>query len=296
MSSVLSKIANALGGTSESDTRSTSSDLNSRNSGEQNERTQFGDRDRSGSESNFGSSTTAADRDARSGSSLDSSFSSIPSPKKAPTSSSSSDFTCANSSGTDFGSNNSLSSNERMDRDYSSDDAMTRSEEQLTVSKEKVDVGKAELNKYVTTEKVSTAVPVMREKVVVEREPITEANRDAAMRGPDFKESHYEVNLTEERAVADKMAVPMERVRMRKEPVHSQQYVQADLRREDIEVIDPTKRGELGSGSEKEVDDDFAGSEKRSSDFGTNLSSDRTIAADDRTSNFNSTSTSGRRF
>jgi len=167
------------------------------------------------------------------------------------------------------------------------------------VGKEKVEVGKAELNKYVNTEKVSTAVPVMREKIVVEREPITEANREAALRGPDFKESHYEVNLTEERAVADKMAVPMERVRLRKEPVHSQQYVEADLRKEEIEVVDPTKGvgmgtgTGMGTGADKDVDDDFAGSEKRSSDFGNNnWSSDRTIASDDNTS----TSGSGRRI
>jgi len=249
--------------------------------------------------SNFGS-TTYADRDRernRDFGTFDTSSSSIPSSANLG-STSSSDLTSSNLNRTDFGSTNSYRSNETIDRDYSTDDAMTRSEEHLMVGKEKVNVGKAELNKYVTTEKVSTAVPVMREKVVVEREPITEANREAALRGPDFKESHYEVNLTEERAVADKMAVPMERVRMRKEPVHSQQYVEADLRKEEIEVVDPTRGAGLGSGTEKELDDDnFVGSDKRSSDIGTgtNWSSDRTdrtIATNDPTS----TSTSGRRI
>jgi uncharacterized protein (TIGR02271 family) len=151
------------------------------------------------------------------------------------------------------------------------------------VGKEKVEVGKAELNKYVTTEKVSTAVPIMKEKLVVEREPITESNREAAMRGPDFKESHYELNLTEERAVADKMTVPMERVRLRKEPVHTQQYVDAELRKEEIDVIDPTKDAGLGTGTEKTADN-WSGTDMRSSDS-NNRAGDRTIAADDQISN-----------
>lgn len=121
------------------------------------------------------------------------------------------------------------------------DDAMTRSEEHLLVGKEKVNVGKAALHKYVTTEKVSTAVPIIRERAVVEREPITDANRDAAMRGPDFKEAHYEVNLHEERAIAEKEEVPIERVRLRKEAEQTQQYVEADLRKEHIELVDKTR-------------------------------------------------------
>jgi len=176
---------------------------------------------------------------------------------------------------------------------YPTDDAMTRSEEHLLVGKEKVDVGKAELNKYVTTERVSTAVPIMREKVVIEREPITDANREAAMRGPDFKESHYEVDLMEERAVAEKQTVPIERVRLRKEAEQSQQYVEADLRKEHIELVDPTKGTGLGSGTgtgsrtglEKESGEFGSGVGTRSNYSGTDLSSDRQIAADDPTSN-----------
>jgi len=129
----------------------------------------------------------------------------------------------------------------------STDDAMTRSEEHLLVGKERVNAGSVGLNKYVTTERVGTEVPVMREKVVVEREPITDANRAAAMRGPDIKESHYEVNLTAEKAVAEKQTVPIERVRLRKEAEQSSQYVEADLRKEHIEVADAGKQ--LGAGA-----------------------------------------------
>jgi len=123
------------------------------------------------------------------------------------------------------------------------DNAMTRSEEHLLVGKEKVNAGKAALHKYVTKEHVATTVPLVKEHAVVEREPITEANRAAAVSGPDFKEAHYEVNLMEERAVTEKEEVPIERVRLRKEQEVVQQHVGADLRKEHIEVVDGGMQG-----------------------------------------------------
>jgi len=108
---------------------------------------------------------------------------------------------------------------------------MTRSEERLLVGKEQVGAGVASLNKYVTTEHVSTAVPITKEHVVIEREPIAPGD---AVRG-DIKEAHYEVALTEERAVAAKEAVAVEKVKLRKEVEHATQNVDADLRKEHIE-------------------------------------------------------------
>jgi len=145
------------------------------------------------------------------------------------------------------------------------DNAMTRSEEHLLVGKEKVQAGTASLNKYVTTEKVSTAVPIVKERAVIEREPITDANRAAALGGPEFKEAHYEVNLTEERAVAEKEVVPIERVRLNKVVEQTQQYVEADLRKEHIEVVDGTRgTGLAGSNSslagDKTLDNSLSGS------------------------------------
>jgi len=117
-----------------------------------------------------------------------------------------------------------------------SDDAMTRSEEQLRVGKEQVNAGRAALDKYVTTEHVQTAVPVTKERVVIEREPITEANRDAALSGPEITEAHHEVNLTEERAIAAKETVPIERIRLGKQTEVHQQNVGAELRKEHVDL------------------------------------------------------------
>jgi len=120
-------------------------------------------------------------------------------------------------------------------------DYMTRSEERLLVGKEQVSAGVASLNKYVTTEHVSTAVPITKEHVVIEREPIAPGD---TIRG-DIKEAHYEVALTEERAVAAKEAVAVEKVRLRKEVEHAVQNVDADLRKEHIEFGTTNESGKV---------------------------------------------------
>jgi len=119
---------------------------------------------------------------------------------------------------------------------YGSDDAITRSEERLHVGKEQVAAGSAALDKYVTSERVERSVPVTKERVVIEREPITDANRDAALAGADISEAHHEVHLTEERAIASKETVPIERIRLGKQVETQEQTVGADLRKEHVDL------------------------------------------------------------
>ena len=116
------------------------------------------------------------------------------------------------------------------------DDAMTRSEEELRVGTSQRERGRARLRKYVVTEEVQRTVPVQREEVRVEREPITEGNADAAMAGPDISEEEHEVTLHEEEVVVEKRAVPKERVRMSKDTVTDEQTVSDEVRKERIEV------------------------------------------------------------
>ena len=85
--------------------------------------------------------------------------------------------------------------------DQETDDAMTRSEEELRVGKQREATGTVRLRKYVVTEQQQMTVPVQREEVRVEREPITEDNVDDAMRGPDISEAEHEVTTYEERPV-----------------------------------------------------------------------------------------------
>ena len=115
-------------------------------------------------------------------------------------------------------------------------DAMTRSEEQLAVGTERHETGRARLRKYVETENVEQTVPVQREEVHVEREPITDANRDAALAGPDISEAEHEVTLHAEEPVVEKRAVPKERVRLDKDVQTDEETVSDDVRREHIEA------------------------------------------------------------
>ena len=118
------------------------------------------------------------------------------------------------------------------------DEAMTRSEERLHVGTENVQAGRARLRKYVVTEHVSTTIPVSHEQVRIEREPITEANRGAAMSGPDISEEEHEVTLHAERPVVAKEAVPVERVRLGTETVTEEHQVNEQVRKEQIDGPD----------------------------------------------------------
>ena len=116
------------------------------------------------------------------------------------------------------------------------DDAMTRSEEELLVGKAQQETGRARLRKYVVTEQVQTTVPVQREEVRLEHEPITDANVDQALDGPEISEEEHEVVLHEEQPVVEKRVVPKERVRLQKETVTDERQVSEEVRKERIET------------------------------------------------------------
>ena len=121
------------------------------------------------------------------------------------------------------------------------DDAMTRSEEELRVGTAQRERGRARLRKYVVTEEVQQTVPVQREEVRIEREPITDANRDRATQGPEISEEEHEVVLHEEEPVVEKRTVPKERVRMSRDVVTDEAEISDEVRKERIEA-----EGDLG--------------------------------------------------
>jgi stress response protein YsnF len=127
-----------------------------------------------------------------------------------------------------------------------SDAAMTRSEEELVAGKRQQATGRARLVKYVETEHRNVTVPIQRERAKLVTEPITDANRDQAMGGPDISEGVHEETLYEEEPVVEKRAVPKERVRLEKDSEVEEREVGADLRKEKIrtegEVDESSKR------------------------------------------------------
>jgi uncharacterized protein (TIGR02271 family) len=120
------------------------------------------------------------------------------------------------------------------------DDAMTRSEEHLVAGTQQTEVGKARLRKYVVTETETVQVPVSREEVRIEREPITDANRDAAYSGGDITEEEHEVTLRAEKPVVTTETEAVERVRLGKETVTDTETVSGEVRKEQIDFDDPT--------------------------------------------------------
>jgi uncharacterized protein (TIGR02271 family) len=116
------------------------------------------------------------------------------------------------------------------------DDAMTRSEEELRIGKAQQETGRARLRKYVVTEQVQTTVPVQREEVRVEREAITDVNRGQALDGPEISEEVHEVVLHEEVPVVDKQAVPKERVSLKTDTLTGEREVSEEVRKERIET------------------------------------------------------------
>ena len=122
------------------------------------------------------------------------------------------------------------------------DQAMTRSEEELHVGTTERESGRARLRKYVVEDEVTETVPVQREEVRIEREPITGANIDSATEGPAISDEEHEVVLHEEEVVAEKRAVPKERIRLDKDQVTDERQVSETLRKEQVDIDDNERR------------------------------------------------------
>jgi uncharacterized protein (TIGR02271 family) len=122
------------------------------------------------------------------------------------------------------------------------DEAMTRSEEEVRVGTQNRETGRVRLRKYVVTEQVTQTVPVQREEVRLEREPITDENRGQALDGSEISEEEHEVILHEEQPVVEKRTVPKERVRLDTDIVTDEREVSEEVRKERIETDAPEDR------------------------------------------------------
>ncbi|WP_424346780.1 PRC and DUF2382 domain-containing protein [Kocuria sp. CH-021] len=144
------------------------------------------------------------------------------------------------------------------DRDLTdrADNGVVRHEEQLHVGKEQRETGRARLRKYVVTDHETVDVPLEREEVRVERTPL---NGDEATTGT-IGEEDVEVSLHEERPVVAKETVGVEKVGLEKDTVRDTERVDADVRKEQVDVENDAERG--------------AGLTDRDRDRGTGLTDD----------------------
>jgi uncharacterized protein (TIGR02271 family) len=114
------------------------------------------------------------------------------------------------------------------------EERLTVSEEQLDIGKRRVAAGEVGVRKNVETRHVEQEVPLMREEVSVERRPV---GADAANAGDiRINEGEIRIPVMREEAVVEKRLVPTEEIIIRKTAVRENQTVEADLRRERVDV------------------------------------------------------------
>lgn len=157
------------------------------------------------------------------------------------------------------------------DRGRTTDDAeVTLSEERLNVGTEEREAGHVRLRKYVTTEEEQVTVPVQKEKLVVEREPV---EGRSAGRIDDSAHQDETITLREERPVVDKETVDVEKVRVGKETVTEQETVSGTVRKEHADIegdTDANVAGRSGKGDRVEdADRAVAGHDRDATDADT---------------------------
>lgn len=130
-------------------------------------------------------------------------------------------------------------------RDVADNGEIIRSEEQLNVSKDRVETGQVRLRKYVVNETETVEVPVEREEVRVVREPITDADR--ANYDGNIGEQEASVTLSEDRVNVSKESVPVEKVSLEKDTVRDTERVSEEVRKERFET-DGVVEGDLRDG------------------------------------------------
>jgi uncharacterized protein (TIGR02271 family) len=111
-------------------------------------------------------------------------------------------------------------------------DWLVRQEERLHVDKETVETGRVRLHKYVDVEPVQETVRTFHDEYDIERTTVTAQDRNNG----DIGEDEQEIILYEERPVARKEIVPVERIRLRTKRIEEDSIVRDELRRERIEV------------------------------------------------------------
>ena len=126
--------------------------------------------------------------------------------------------------------------------------SVVRHEERLNVGTQEREAGHARLRKYVVTDHETVDVPVEREEVTVERTPINDTN--ARVDNGTIGEEEVDVTLHEERPVVQKETVAVEEVGLNKQTVQETQRVEADVRKEQVDVETDVDRSDLGRGGE----------------------------------------------
>jgi uncharacterized protein (TIGR02271 family) len=129
-------------------------------------------------------------------------------------------------------------------------DRLTRSEEELSIGKRRVPAGTVSIRKRVETQHVSQPVSTTHEEVTLERRPVT--NADSAPRG-ELGDGEIRIPVYEDEIVVDKRRVLKEEIVVKKKDVQDTKNVEADLRKERIDVDDSAVRNQGSTDDRKQM-------------------------------------------
>ena len=123
-----------------------------------------------------------------------------------------------------------------------------RSEEELRVGTREREAGSVNVRKRVRVDREQVRVPIRREEVKVERVPVEgRATPEAEIGGGEVQ-----IPVVEEEIVVEKRPVVKEELRIRKDVVEDEEVVEADLRKEEVDVYDETtRRGDTGESTKR---------------------------------------------
>ena len=114
-----------------------------------------------------------------------------------------------------------------------------RVEEELSFDKRQRKAGELQLRKRVETEHVSEPVTRRREEVSVERRPVSDARASGNV---EIGEDEIRIPVVEEEVVVEKRPVVKEEIVVKKHAVNDERTVEADLRRERVDVDESNAR------------------------------------------------------
>jgi uncharacterized protein (TIGR02271 family) len=132
----------------------------------------------------------------------------------------------------------------------SGEERLTRAEEELTVDKRPVTAGEVTVQKRIETEHVRVPVTRRRQELEMERRAVAEPYE--AEPEAELREEELRIPILEEELVVQKRVVVAEELIVRKRVVEETREIEADLRKERIEI---DRRGNVESvGSERVVE------------------------------------------
>jgi uncharacterized protein (TIGR02271 family) len=112
-----------------------------------------------------------------------------------------------------------------------------RTEEELLAGTREREAGAINVRKRVRTDREYLEVPTRHEEVTVERVPI-----NSETSATEIGDEEVIIPVTEEEVVVEKRPVAKEEIRIRKDVVEDTEVVEEDVRREEVEIDDQTKR------------------------------------------------------